>query len=408
MMQCLPIFAKMITISQRGAQMPSSPIRKLAAFADAAKKEGVKVYHLNIGQPDIETPSIMMDAVKHADLKVLEYTDSAGILSFRKKLAAYYITKGIEVSYEDILITIGGSEGILFAFMACLDAGDEIIVPEPFYANYIGFAMAAGIKIIPITSSIESGFALPPIESFKEKITNRTKGIFICNPNNPTGYVYSESELLQIRDLIKEKDLYLFSDEAYTEFSYEGKVKSTLTLAGVEDRVIMIDTFSKKYSACGARIGALVTKNKSVIEAVMKFSQARLSPPTLEQIAAEAALSLPASYFDATRAEYKNRREVLVNRLSKMEGVFCPAPSGAFYVMAKLPVDNTDKFCQWLLTDFRYKNATVMLAPGSGFYTTTGLGTNEVRLAYVLNKSAINEAMDCLEQALKTYPNTQV
>ena len=398
----------MITISQRGAQMPSSPIRKLATFADAAKKEGVKVYHLNIGQPDIETPSIMMEAVKHADLKVLEYTDSAGILSFRKKLAAYYITKGIEVSYEDILITIGGSEGILFAFMACLDAGDEIIVPEPFYANYIGFAMAAGIKIIPITSSIESGFALPPIASFKEKITYRTKGIFICNPNNPTGYVYSESELLQIRDLIKEKDLYLFSDEAYTEFSYEGKVKSTLTLTGVEDRVIMIDTFSKKYSACGARIGALVTKNKSVIEAVMKFSQARLSPPTLEQIAAEAALSLPTSYFDETRAEYKNRREVLINRLSKMEGVFCPAPSGAFYVMAKLPVDNTDTFCQWLLTNFRYKNATVMLAPGSGFYTTPGLGTNEVRLAYVLNETAIHEAMDCLEQALKAYPNRQV
>ena len=408
MMQCLPIFAEMITISQRGAQMPSSPIRKLAAFADAAKKEGVKVYHLNIGQPDIETPSIMMEAVKHADLKVLEYTDSAGILSFRKKLATYYVTKGIDVSYEDILITIGGSEGILFAFMACLDAGDEIIVPEPFYANYIGFAMAAGIKIIPITSSIESGFALPPIASFKEKITYRTKGIFICNPNNPTGYVYSESELLQIRDLIKEKDLYLFSDEAYTEFSYEGKVKSTLTLTGVEDRVIMIDTFSKKYSACGARIGALVTKNKSVIEAVMKFSQARLSPPTLEQIAAEAALSLPTSYFDETRAEYKNRREVLINRLSKMEGVFCPAPSGAFYVMAKLPVDNTDTFCQWLLTNFRYKNATVMLAPGSGFYTTPGLGTNEVRLAYVLNETAIHEAMDCLEQALKTYHITQV
>jgi len=403
-MKCLPIFVGMITISQRGAQMPSSPIRKLAPFAEAAKKEGVKVYHLNIGQPDIETPSIMMEAVKHADLKILEYTDSAGILSFRKKLAAYYETKGIEVNYEDILITIGGSEGILFAFMACLDAGDEIIVPEPFYANYIGFALAAGIKIIPITSSIESGFALPPINSFKEKISPRTKGIFICNPNNPTGYVYSESELLQIRDLIKEKDLYLFSDEAYTEFSYEGKVKSTLTLSGVEDRVIMIDTFSKKYSACGARIGALVTKNKAVIEAVMKFAQARLSPPTLEQIAAEAALSLPTSYFDGTRAEYKNRRAVLVDRLSKMNGVFCLAPSGAFYVMAKLPVDNTDNFCQWLLTSFRYKNATVMLAPGSGFYTSSGLGINEVRLAYVLNIEAIHEAMNCLEAALKVYP----
>ena len=396
----------MITISQRGMNMPSSPIRKLAGFADAAKKEGVKVYHLNIGQPDIETPSIMMDAVKNADLKVLEYTDSAGILSFRKKLAEYYISKGIDIDYSDILITIGGSEGILFAFMACLDAGDEIIVPEPFYANYIGFAMSAGIKIIPITSTIESGFALPPIESFKEKITPRTKGIFICNPNNPTGYVYSESELLQIRDLIKEKDLYLFSDEAYTEFSYEGKVKSTLTLEGVSDRVIMIDTFSKKYSACGARIGALVTKNKAVIEAVMKFSQARLSPPTLEQIAAEAALGLPSDYFEATRAEYESRRSVLIDRLNKMEGVYCPIPKGAFYVMAQLPVPDTEAFCQWLLTSFRKDNATLMLAPASGFYTTPGLGKNEVRLAYVLNQNDIHSAMDCLELALKEYKNS--
>lgn len=394
----------MIEISQRGMDMPSSPIRKLANYAEAAKKEGVKVYHLNIGQPDIETPAIMMEAVRNADMKVLEYTDSAGILSFRKKLAAYYQSKNISVDYTDILITIGGSEGILFAFMACLDAGDEIIVPEPFYANYIGFAMAAGIKIIPITSSIESGFALPPIESFKAKITSKTKGIFICNPNNPTGYVYSEEELLQIRDLIKEKDLYLFSDEAYTEFSYKGKVKSTLTLEGVEDRVIMIDTFSKKYSACGARIGALVTKNKAVIEAVMKFSQARLSPPTLEQIAAEAALSLPSDYFDATREEYANRRKTLISRLEKMEGVFCPAPSGAFYAMAKLPVADTDAFCQWLLTDFRKDNATIMLAPASGFYTTAGLGKNEIRLAYVLNVKDIHAAMDCLEEALKQYP----
>jgi aspartate aminotransferase len=384
--------------------MPSSPIRKLASYAEAAKKEGVKVYHLNIGQPDIETPSIMMEAVRNADMKVLEYTDSGGILSFRKKLADYYQSKQINVDYSDILITIGGSEGILFAFMACLDAGDEIIVPEPFYANYIGFAMSAGIKIIPITSTIESGFALPPIESFKTKITPKTKGIFICNPNNPTGYVYSEEELLQIRDLIKEKDLYLFSDEAYTEFSYKGKVKSTLTLEGVEDRVIMIDTFSKKYSACGARIGALVTKNKEVIEAVMKFSQARLSPPTLEQIAAEAALSLPSDYFDATRQEYANRRKTLISRLEKMEGVYCPAPSGAFYAMAKLPVEDTDAFCQWLLTDFRKDNATIMLAPASGFYTTNGLGKNEIRLAYVLNEKDIHAAMDCLEEALKLYP----
>jgi aspartate aminotransferase len=394
----------MITISERGKKMPSSPIRKLASYADAAKKEGVKVYHLNIGQPDIETPAIMMEAVNNAHLKVLEYTDSAGILSFRKKLASYYQSKGIDVDYNDILITIGGSEGILFAFMACLDAGDEIIVPEPFYANYIGFAMAAGIKIIPITSSIETGFALPPIDSFREKITAKTKGIFICNPNNPTGYVYSEQELLQIRDLIKEKDLYLFSDEAYTEFSYEANVKSTLTLQGVEDRVIMIDTFSKKYSACGARIGALVTKNKAVIEAVMKFSQARLSPPTLEQIAAEAALGLPSDYFDATREEYKNRRDTLINRLSKMKGVYCQVPQGAFYAMAKLPVDDTDAFCQWLLTDFRKENATIMLAPASGFYTTPGLGKNEVRLAYVLNEADIHAAMDCLELALASYP----
>ncbi len=383
--------------------MPSSPIRKLATYAENAKKEGVKVFHLNIGQPDIETPNIMMEAVQNAHLKVLEYTDSAGILSFRQKLAAYYNSKNIQVDYSDILITIGGSEAILFAFMACLDAGDEIIVPEPFYANYIGFAIAAGIKIIPITSTIESGFALPPIESFREKITLKTKGIFICNPNNPTGYVYSEQELLQIRDLIKEKDLYLFSDEAYTEFSYEGLVKSTLTLEGVEDRVIMIDTFSKKYSACGARIGALVTKNKSVIEAVMKFSQARLSPPTLEQIAAEAALGLPENYFDATRAEYKKRRDTLINRLHKMDGVYCQSPQGAFYAMAKLPVDDTDEFCKWLLTDFRKDNSTVMLAPASGFYTTPGLGKNQVRLAYVLQEQEINKAMDCLEAALKVY-----
>ena len=393
----------MITISERGKNMPSSPIRKLATYAENAKKDGVKVYHLNIGQPDIETPNIMMEAVQNAHLKVLEYTDSAGILSFRQKLAAYYHSKNIQVDYADILITIGGSEGILFAFMACLDAGDEIIVPEPFYANYIGFAIAAGIKIIPITSTIESGFALPPIESFREKITPKTKGIFICNPNNPTGYVYSEDELLQIRDLIKEKDLYLFSDEAYTEFCYEGVVKSTLTLAGVEDRVIMIDTFSKKYSACGARIGALVTKNKAVIEAVMKFSQARLSPPTLEQIAAEAALSLPSNYFDATRAEYKKRRDTLMDRLHKMDGVYCQSPQGAFYAMAKLPVADSDHFCKWLLTDFRENNATIMLAPASGFYTSPGLGKNEVRLAYVLNEQEINKAMDCLESALKIY-----
>ena len=292
--------------------------------------------------------------------------------------------------------------------MACLDAGDEIIVTEPFYANYIGFAIAAGINIVPISSSIETGFALPPISAFKEKITPTTKGIFICNPNNPTGYVYSEVELLQIRDLIKERDLYLFSDEAYTEFSYDGKVKSTLTLEGVEDRVIMIDTFSKKYSACGARIGALVTKNKMVIEAVMKFSQARLSPPTLEQIAAEAALGLPSDYFDAASAEYKQRRDVLVNRLSKMKGVYCPTPRGAFYAMAKLPVEDTDEFCEWLLTSFRKDNATIMLAPASGFYSTPGLGKNEIRLAYVLNVADINAAMDCLEAALLVYPKRLV
>lgn len=392
-------------ISKRGMHMPFSPIRKLAPFADAAEKEGVKVYHLNIGQPDIITPSIMMTAIQKTNLKVLEYTDSRGILSLRKKLADYYISKGININYEDVLITIGGSEAILFAFMACLDEGDEIIVPEPFYANYIGFAMAAGIHIIPITSNISNGFELPSIESFKKKITPKTKGIFICNPNNPTGYVYSESELLQIRDIIKEKNLYLFSDEAYTEFSYERKVKSTLTLEGVEDRVIMIDTFSKKYSACGARIGALVTKNNQIIEAVIKFAQARLSPPTLEQIAAEAALGLPANYFDETRNEYKNRRDTLMNRLSKIEGVYCPTPNGAFYAMAQLPVKNTDYFCEWLLTSFRFNNCTIMLAPGSGFYTTPGLGLKEVRLAYVLNETDINSAMDCLELALKSYPN---
>ena len=288
--------------------------------------------------------------------------------------------------------------------MACLDAGDEVIIPEPFYANYNGFAVEAGVTVVPITSQIENGFALPPIEAFEAKITPRTKAIVICNPNNPTGYLYSASEMEQLKNIILKHNLYLFSDEAYTEFSYKGKVKSTLSLEGVEDRVIMIDTFSKKYSACGARIGALVTKNKEVIEAVMKFSQARLSPPTLEQIAAEAALSLPSDYFESTRQEYANRRKTLISRLEKMEGVFCPAPSGAFYAMAKLPVEDTDAFCQWLLTDFRKDNATIMLAPASGFYTTKGLGKNEIRLAYVLNEKDINAAMDCLEEALQQYP----
>lgn len=384
--------------------MPASPIRKLVPFAEAAKLRGTKVYHLNIGQPDIETPKMVLDAVRNSDFKVLEYSHSAGNESYRRKLVGYYESVGIHVNHQQIIITTGGSEAILFGFMACLDAGDEVIIPEPFYANYNGFAVAAGVKVVPITSQIENGFALPPIEAFEAKITAKTKAIVICNPNNPTGYLYSAHEMEQLKAIILKHNLYLFSDEAYREFCYDGVNTSAMHLKGVDDHVVIVDTISKRYSACGGRIGALVTKNQAVLDAAMKFAQARLSPPSFAQIAGEAAIDLPANYFDTTKAEYKSRRDIIVQRLNAMDGVFCPNPGGAFYAIAKLPIDDADIFCQWLLEEFNYNQATVMLAPATGFYSTPGLGKQEVRLAYVLNKTDIAAAMDCLEAALKAYP----
>lgn len=384
--------------------MPASPIRKLVPYAENAKKKGIKVFHLNIGQPDIETPALVLDAVKNADFKILEYSHSAGNESYRQKLTQYYATNGIMVNKEEIIITTGGSEAILFGFMACLDAGDEVIIPEPFYANYNGFAVAAGVTVVPITAEIKTGFALPPMEAFEEKITPKTKAIVLCNPNNPTGYLYTKEELTILRDIAIRHNLFIFSDEAYREFCYEGTHFSAMQLEGAEQNVVLMDTISKRYSACGGRIGALVTKNKDVLQAVMKFAQARLSPPSFAQIAGEAAIDLPADYFLSTKENYKKRRDILVQRLNQMEGVFCPNPGGAFYVMAELPIDNSDKFCQWLLESFSYQNATVMMAPATGFYGTPGLGTKEVRIAYVLNENDINLAMDCLEQALKAYP----
>lgn len=394
----------MLQISHRGQAMPASPIRKLVPYAEAAKKRGTKVYHLNIGQPDIETPKMVLDAVRHSDFKVLEYSHSAGNESYRRKLVGYYESVGIHVNHNEIIITTGGSEAIQFGFLACLDAGDEVIIPEPFYANYNGFAVAAGVTVVPITSHIENGFALPPIEAFEKKITAKTKAIVICNPNNPTGYLYSDAEMQQLKQIILKYNLYLFSDEAYREFCYEGKQVSAMHLTGVDENVIIMDTISKRYSACGGRIGAFITKNKTVLDAVMKFAQARLSPPSFAQIAGEAAIDLPADYFDTTKAEYKSRRDLIVQRLNAMEGVFCPNPGGAFYAIAKLPIDDADNFCQWLLESFSYQDQTVMLAPATGFYGTPGLGKQEVRLAYVLNLNDINKAMDCLSEAIKIYP----
>ncbi len=393
----------MLQISNRGKEMPASPIRKLVPFDEAARKRGVKVYHLNIGQPDIETPKMVLDAVRHSDFKVLAYSHSAGNESYRIKLSGYYKSVGINVNHQQIIITTGGSEAILFGFMACLDAGDEVIIPEPFYANYNGFAVEAGVQVVPVTSYIESGFALPPVEEIEKKITPKTKAIVICNPNNPTGYLYSKEEMEQLKQVILKHNLYLFSDEAYREFCYEGTHTSAMHLDGVDDHIVIMDTISKRYSACGGRIGAFVCKNKLVLDAVMKFAQARLSPPSFAQIAGEAAIDLPPDYFDSTKAEYKSRRDLLVQRLNAMEGVFCPNPGGAFYAIAKLPIDDADVFCQWLLEDFAYNNATLMLAPATGFYSTPGLGKQEVRLAYVLNRDDINAAMDCLQEALKVY-----
>ena len=362
------------------------------------------MYHLNIGQPDIETPPSIIEAVHQANVKVLEYSPSQGFESYRTKLSGYYGGRGINVNPSQIIVTTGGSEAISFALMSCLNPGDEVIIPEPFYANYNGFAVSAAIKVVPINSSIGENFALPPIEAFEKAVTPRTKAILICNPNNPTGYLYSREELEVLRDICLKHDLFLFSDEAYREFCYDGRTHiSALQLEGLEQHAVLMDTISKRYSACGARIGALVTRNEAVLQAVLKFAQARLSPPTFEQILGEAACDLPDNYFDAVLAEYASRRDLLVQRLNAIPGVVCPNPGGAFYAMARLPVDSSEDFCQWLLESFEHKGATVMMAPASGFYATPGLGKDEVRLAYVLNTEAINKAMDCLEAALQAY-----
>ena len=395
----------MPTISDKGKAMPASPIRKLVPFSEEAKRKGRKVYHLNIGQPDIATPEVAMNALRNIKLNVLEYSHSAGNESYRRKLALYYQKIGIKVDHTEMLITTGGSEAILFALMSCVNPGDEVITPEPFYANYNGFATTAGIKIIPVTSHIKNDFALPPIEDIEKKITPKTKGIIVCNPNNPTGYLYSKKELLQLREIVKKHDLFLFSDEAYREFCYDGAEHfSAMNLEGIENNVILLDSVSKRYSECGIRIGALITKNKEVISTALKFAQARLSPPGLGQIAAEASIDTPDDYFEGVNKEYTARRNFMVEALNKIPGVYCPKPKGAFYTVVKLPVDDADKFAQWLLEDFEYNNQTVMVAPASGFYSTPGSGKNEVRIAYVLKIDDLKQAMIILAEALKVYP----
>lgn len=394
----------MPNISQRGIEMPSSPIRKLAPLSDSAKARGLKVYHLNIGQPDLPTPQEGLDAIRNIGRTILEYSPSDGYRSYREKLVGYYAKYKINVSADDIIITTGGSEAVLFAFLACLNPGDEIIVPEPAYANYMAFAVSAGAVIRTVPSSIEEGFALPPIEKFEELINERTKGIMICNPNNPTGYLYSRAEMNQIKHLVQKYDLYLFSDEVYREFIYTGSPYiSACHLVGIEDNVVLIDSVSKRYSECGVRIGALITKNKELRKAVMKFCQARLSPPLIGQIVAEASLDASEDYLQDTYDEYVERRKYLIDRLNRIPGVYSPIPMGAFYTVARLPVDDADKFCEWCLSDFEYDGQTIFIAPASGFYTTPGLGKDEVRIAYVLNKEDLGNALDVLEKALETY-----
>ena len=391
--------------SQRGLSMPESPIRKLVPLADKAKARGIKVYHLNIGQPDIKTPQVALDALRNIDRDILEYSPSDGIKSLKSKLASYYHTFNIDVTEEDIIITTGGSEAVNFAFMSCLDPGDEIIVPEPAYANYTAFAIGAGAVVKPVVSTIEEGFSLPHIDKFEELITPRTKGILICNPNNPTGYLYTRSEMNKIRDLVKKYDLFLFSDEVYREFCYTGAPYiSAFHLDGIEENVILVDSVSKRYSECGIRIGALVIKNKEIRKSVMKFCQARLSPPLLGQIVAEASMDAPKSYMQDTYDEYVERRKFLIDGLNRIPGVYSPIPMGAFYTVARLPVDDADKFCSWLLSDFEYDGQTVMMAPASGFYTIEGLGKDEVRIAYVLSKDELRKALIVLQKALEDYP----
>jgi len=392
-------------LSNKAVLMPASPIRKLVPFAEEAKKKGKIVYHLNIGQPDIATPESALNAIRNFDQKVIEYSHSAGFESYRIKLAAKYQKNGIDVNTEDIIITTGGSEALVFALMATCNPNDEIIIPEPFYANYNGFAMMAGVQVVPVISSIESGFALPPIEEIERKITSKTKGIVICNPGNPTGYLYSLDELKQLAEIVKKHDIYLFADEVYREFCYDGaSPHSVMNLEGISQNVVMIDSVSKRYSMCGARIGALISKNEGLISSVLKFGQARLSPPTIDQIAAEAALETPDSYFEDVVAEYVERRNIMVDGLNSIDGVFCPKPKGAFYCVAKFPVDDAEKFCQWLLESFEHEGQTVMMAPANGFYSSPGAGKQEARIAYVLNQEALKKAVICLREALKIYP----
>ncbi len=392
-------------ISDRGNEMPQSPIRKLVPFSEAAKARGTHVYHLNIGQPDIETPPSFFEAIRNMDMKVLEYSHSAGIESVRKKFIEYYANHNIELNLNQLLVTTGGSEALAFAFMSCLDAGDEVIVPEPFYANYNGFSVASGTKIVPLTTRLEENFDLPEISEFEAVITDRTRAILICNPSNPTGKLYSKEALEKLSEVVKKHNLYLFVDEVYREFVYDGKKHfSALNLKGIEQNVVVIDSVSKRYSACGARIGTIVSYNTEVISTALKFAQARLSPPSVEQIGVEAMIDTPASYFEKVNTEYASRRNTLDASLRAMPGVVVPEANGAFYMTVRLPVDDTENFCRWILEDFEYRGATVMMAPASGFYATPGLGRDEVRIAYVLNEEALKKAMTCLAEALKAYP----
>jgi aspartate aminotransferase len=391
-------------VSIKGQQMPESPIRKLVPFAEIAKKKGNKVYHLNIGQPDIKTPDVALQAVKNADIKVLEYSHSAGFESYRTKLSQYYKNHGLPLETQDIIITTGGSEALLFAMGSTMDVNDEIIIPEPFYANYNGFSTASGVKVVPVISGIETGFALPPIEAFEKLITPKTKAILICNPGNPTGYLYSQEEILKLAEIVKKHDLFLIADEVYREFIYDGdKHFSVMNVPGLEEHAIMIDSVSKRYSMCGARIGCIVSKNKEVMATAMKFAQARLSPPTYAQIASEAALETPQSYFDDVISEYKDRRDTLISELNKIEGVKVATPKGAFYCIAKLPIDNSDKFAQWLLESYDLNGETVMVAPAAGFYSTPNIGLDEVRIAYVLKKDDLIKSVQILKEAITTY-----
>lgn len=400
-------FSNMPKISNKGLQMPESPIRKLAPFAESAKNKGHKVYHLNIGQPDIKTPDVALDAVKNTDITVLEYSHSAGFESYRNKLAASYQKIGLDVQPQDIIVTSGGSEALMFAMGSTMDVGDEVIIPEPFYANYNGFSIASGVKVVPVISGIETGFALPPIEDFEKLITPKTKAILICNPGNPTGYLYSQEEIEKLAAMVKKHDLFLIADEVYREFIYDSDVKhhSVLSLKGIEQNAIMIDSVSKRYSMCGARIGCVVSKNQEFMQAAMKFAQARLSPPTYAQIASEAALDTPPSYFDQVVTEYKDRRDTLIVELQKIEGIQVATPKGAFYCIAKLPVKNAEHFAQWMLESFDYMGQTVMVAPASGFYSTPGVGQDEVRIAYVLKKEDLVQAVQVLKHALEQYNN---